>query len=192
MNSNNCLLNVLFFIFPSGNNTDAFHIIDGLVFMRIIQSIAFLLIGALGFLTLFSLTMCKSRSGDDLTADEVERIIHNPASAEADTKEYLTTISGGPFVFDAGEVKEGTVITHRFYFTNSGIVTLEKNRVQSGCGCTVAEFSSEKTAPGARDSITVSFDTQGFPGAQERTITLICNTSPKENLFTIKAMVLKD
>ena len=160
--------------------------------MKIIQRVPFLNLALLAALSMITMAKCKPKNSDDLTADEVERIIHNPASAEADTREYLTAISGGPFVFDAGEVKEGTVLKHSFYFTNSGTVTLEKNRVQSGCGCTVAEFTSEKTLPGGRDSITVSFDTEGFPGAQERTITLICNTSPKENLFTIKAMVIKE
>ena len=132
---------------------------------------------------------CDSPDENGLRKSDVHDIIHNPATANSNNLSVLAAIEGGPFVYDAGDVEEGDVIRYSFHFTNISKNFLEKIKISSTCGCTVAEFEPGKVSPGAKDSIEVVFDTQGFKGMQEKTVTLIGNTKPKENYFTIKANV---
>lgn len=135
------------------------------------------------------LIQCKNKDNDELSQSEIDSIIHNPITATNATETYYTSISGGPFEFDAGEVIEGAVISHSFSYINTGRVMLEKTDIKSTCGCTVAAPGKDKIAPGSTDSITVSFDTRGFTGRQEKKITLFANTRPRETHFIIQADV---
>ena len=141
------------------------------------------------FMIIGVLFSCKNRSDGELSASEIQNIINNPITASSDVDKFLTSLSAEPIFFDAGRVIEGAVISHTFYISNTGNVPLEKSEIKSTCGCTVAESGSSKVSPGARDSITVRFDTKGFTGVQEKKITLVSNTRPREHYFTIRADV---
>ena len=50
-------------------------------------------------------------------------------------------------------------------------------RVQPGCGCTVADYPKQAIAPGAESEVTAEFDSKGKEGLQKKNITVFANTS---------------
>lgn len=101
-------------------------------------------------------------------------------------------------LFDAVEVEGGKVIEGEEYkydykFTNTGKSNLVIYSVKPSCGCTATASSSENLAPGETATITATFNSQGRPGIQSKTITVKSNDvdNPIINLkFTVE--VVKD
>jgi hypothetical protein len=56
-------------------------------------------------------------------------------------------------------------------------------KVQPGCGCTVADYPKEPIAPGQEGEIRAEFDTKGREGVQKKNITVFANT--RENTYTL-------
>lgn len=72
-------------------------------------------------------------------------------------------------VFDFGEVKEGTVITHTFVIRNEGTDPLVFTRKPyTSCGCTVAALPKEVLMPGEALELAATFDSSGFGGRHVR------------------------
>jgi hypothetical protein len=69
-------------------------------------------------------------------------------------------------VFDFGTVWQGEEVTHAFKFQNIGTRTLEIKQVQASCGCSKAQATVKKIAPGEFGEIEVTFRTDGFEGQQ--------------------------
>ena len=81
-----------------------------------------------------------------------------------------------------GKVHEGEQLVHYFVFENTGEVPLIIEDAQVACPCTKVDFPKEPVAPGASDSIKVSFDTNGKFYYQDRTVILSANTKKDEKL----------
>jgi len=77
-----------------------------------------------------------------------------------------------------------------FVFTNSGDSSIVVLRVQSTCGCTVANYPTRAIAPGEKDSITATFTPTGRPGPFEKDVWVYTNTSPNRTRLTIKGVVV--
>ena len=77
-----------------------------------------------------------------------------------------------------------------FVFTNSGDSSIVVLRVQSTCGCTVANYPTKAIAPGEKDSITATFTPTGRPGPFEKDVWVSTNTSPNRTRLTIKGVVV--
>jgi len=60
--------------------------------------------------------------------------------------------------FDFGKIPQGKPVTTEFEFTNSSMVPLIINEVQSSCGCTVPSYPKEPILPGKTGSIVVTFN----------------------------------
>jgi len=91
--------------------------------------------------------------------------------------------------FDAGDINKGDVIKHDFIVTNKGVGTLEIQRVQPGCGCTVTEFD-KKVEPGKTGKITASVQTASFNGPIHKTIMVATNDPALSNFqLSIKANI---
>jgi hypothetical protein len=99
-------------------------------------------------------------------------------------------ISGTELVHDFGAVTEGDSLKHTFIIKNEGSGPLVLDRVQTSCGCTVAEIKNKEIAPGATGQLDVTFNTKGRPGDQNKIITVLSNdaATPRLNL-TVKAKV---
>jgi hypothetical protein len=86
---------------------------------------------------------------------------------------------------DFGKVPQGPQIQYNFKFKNTGAMPLKIDKVQTSCGCTGATVG-EKTEYQTNESgeISVTFNTQGREGKQEKVITVYTNetTSPIKNL----------
>ncbi len=108
---------------------------------------------------------------------------------------------GGPsrspaIVFDSvamhmGHILEGVQVEKSYGFVNNGTVDLVITDVRASCGCTVAKnWPRMPIAPGARGAITVNFNSQGRPGKQHKTITVVANTTPPTTVLTLTGEVV--
>ncbi len=90
---------------------------------------------------------------------------------------------------DFGTIKEGDVVTHKFTFKNVGDAPLVIQNASSSCGCTVPDYPKTPIAVGETGEILVRFDSQGKPGAQNKTVSITANTVPSITKLTIKSTV---
>ncbi|NBL64326.1 DUF1573 domain-containing protein [Flavobacterium sp. NST-5] len=91
--------------------------------------------------------------------------------------------------FDFGTIKEGDKVEHIFSFTNTGKGDLLIADAKGSCGCTVPQFKKEPIKPGETSTMTVTFDSTGKPGKQQKSVTITANTATGNELLTIKADV---
>ena len=63
---------------------------------------------------------------------------------------------------DFGEYSTQDTLVHYFVYKNTGRVPLVIQKIETSCGCTRATFSKKPLAPGATDSIRVTYDGNGF------------------------------
>lgn len=147
----------------------------------------------LPLLILVILTACKNDKAEDLSAKAkgpVSEMINNPVNPDGtlDTNAMARIRFEEP-VFEFGEVKEGTVVTHKFKFANVGQVPLTILKARSTCGCTVPEWPEEPIPPGGTAEIEAKFNTEGKTGEQSKTITVTANTYPNDTKVTLKGKV---
>ena len=92
---------------------------------------------------------------------------------------------------DMGMIVQGAQVETRFSFTNAGGGPLVITDVRSTCGCTVGkDWPKHPIKPGEKAHIDVSFDSEGRTGVQNKTITVVANTSPPSNVLTLSGEVV--
>jgi hypothetical protein len=77
--------------------------------------------------------------------------------------------------FDFGTIQMGEKVTCDFVFENQGDGDLLINKVDSDCGCAIANYETKAIKPGEKSSITAVFDSNGLPGFQMKKITVFSN-----------------
>lgn len=124
----------------------------------------------------------------DLTTD----IINNPATAEAEVvdEDKLPFFEFVEEVKEFGTIIQGESISMTFRFKNVGKSDLIISSAQASCGCTVPEWPKEPIKSGGEGKITVTFNSTGKQGLQNKTITLVANTIPNTKVIAIKGEVL--
>ncbi|MBN2174255.1 MAG: DUF1573 domain-containing protein [Bacteroidales bacterium] len=137
----------------------------------------------LGF---FILMGCNSGRQGGLPAD----VVTNPNTANGEAKDNLPEIEFEREVYDFGKVIQGEIVTYGFKFTNTGKKDLVIGQVKTSCGCTVPKFPKIAIKPGESNTLTVSFNSEGRKGVQNKTITVVTNCQPNTTVLRIKAMVL--
>ncbi|MFZ9527818.1 MAG: DUF1573 domain-containing protein [Schleiferiaceae bacterium] len=90
---------------------------------------------------------------------------------------------------DFGTINEGQVVETEFKFTNTGKAPLIISSAQGSFGCTVPEYPNAPVAPGEEGVIRVSFNSEGKPNQQSKTVTLTTNAVPSTKVLTITANV---
>jgi len=92
---------------------------------------------------------------------------------------------------DFGRIVQGTKVDSVYIFENTGGSPLVISDVRGSCGCTVGkDWPKEPVAPGKRARITVSFDSEGRSGRQDKTVTVVANTTPPSHVLTLSAEVV--
>ena len=82
---------------------------------------------------------------------------------------------------DFGSLAPGDKAEHTFYFTNTGNEPLIITNVQIDCSCTKAKgWPRDPIPPGASGQITVSFNSAGKMGMQNKPVTLVTNAVNKD------------
>jgi hypothetical protein len=141
--------------------------------------------GLLALSVVLMTTSCKKESAADKISDDDEAAIAIQNALRTEFPE----IKFDKLVHDFGVINEGDVVKTKFIVTNEGTVDLIISDAKGSCGCTVPEPPNEPIKPGASAPILVSFDSNGKPGAQKKTVTLVTNTKTGMETLEIKANV---
>lgn len=94
---------------------------------------------------------------------------------------------------DFGDITQGDKVEYTFHFANTGNEPLIITNVQVTCGCTTPKgWPREPVAPGGEGDITVSFNTQGKSGKQNKPVTVVSNAvNPEGNQISFTANILE-
>lgn len=80
-------------------------------------------------------------------------------------------------IHDYGTIKESGYAHCEFEFSNTGNAPLEIRRVTASCGCTTPDYPKAPIAPGAKGIIKVAYNTNGWPGPFNKSITVYSNAT---------------
>lgn len=88
--------------------------------------------------------------------------------------------------YDFGKVNEGPKVEVTFQVKNVGKKPLTIISVEKTCGCTETKRPENNIMPGETGTISATFDSNGRPGLQHKTINVVFNgkESPKALTFT--------
>lgn len=117
-------------------------------------------------------------------------------SALAQENNQATESADGPVMtFDTvryafGDIIQGEKVEYTFNFKNTGNEPLIITNVQVTCGCTASDWPRDPIAPGQESSMTISFNSAGKMGRQNKVITIISNATNPNNRLSITANVL--
>ena len=130
----------------------------------------------------------SERNADEVSADG----LNFPASGfEEVDPEDLPQMAFKHTHLNLGRVVQGTKVDSSYSFTNVGGGPLVITDVRGSCGCTVGkDWPKQPVKPGERATIRISFDSEGRTGHQEKTVTVVANTSPPSNILTLTADVI--
>ena len=142
-------------------------------------------IAFLGILVIL-LSACINRDDGSLSTD----VVTNPNTASGKVKDNLPKIEFEKEIHDFGKVFRGEKVSYGFKFKNTGRGDLLISQVNSSCGCTVIKFPRVPIKPGEQKVLTVTFDSEGRKGIQNKPVTIVSNCQPNKNVIRIKALVI--
>jgi hypothetical protein len=139
----------------------------------------------LSLIVILGLVSCETKN-DNLSTS----LVNNPSSADG-----VKSGSNAPAIrfetteYDFGKVLQGEQVSHTFKFKNVGDAPLIISSIEKTCGCTTPDFSSQPIKPGESGKITVTYDSKGHKGFQNKRLIVKANTNPSETILRIKAQV---
>jgi hypothetical protein len=93
-----------------------------------------------------------------------------------------------PDTLNYGEVTAGQIIRGQIKFINDRTESVQISRVNTSCGCTVAETDKKIYSPGEMATISFVLNTRGFKGLISKAITIdFENNNPPSKTFKISA-----
>jgi Protein of unknown function (DUF1573) len=131
------------------------------------------------FVYAFALLVMAACGTDNrqVTAD----LLNFPPVEGSETTENVPVISFDSAICHFGIIAIGERYTHTFRFKNTGSEPLIISQVTPNCGCTTPkDWPHEPILPGESGQITVEFNSKGFPGKIEKSISVLTNCIPKE------------
>lgn len=118
-------------------------------------------------------------------------LLAGTATAQETTAEQSgAEISFTETLHDFGDITQGDKVTHVFAFENTGTEPLVLNNVLTTCGCTAPSWPRDPIAPGQSGEITVTFNSRGKMGMQNKIITVVSNAVNNQERVNIRANVL--
>lgn len=135
-------------------------------------------------LLVIALVSCNDKGSSKITEQDMKSVEAEKALAGKFPKIELDKVE-----HDFGTINEGDVVDVEFIVKNIGEADLIIADAKGSCGCTVPEPPKEPIAPGQSAPIKVSFNSNGKPGQQNKTVTLTTNTEMGNEVFNIKANV---
>jgi hypothetical protein len=117
-------------------------------------------------------------------------LINNPKSAGESNKQQNTpAIEFARLEYDFGRLIQGEKATYTFKYKNTGTADLILSKVSTSCGCTASSFTTTPVKPGGEGKVEIVFDSNGLRGIQNKTVTVLSNTSPSATVLRLKAQV---
>ncbi len=130
---------------------------------------------------------CGNSSDNILSTD----LVNNPNSANGNIDmSKLPKFEFQSEEHDFGKIQQGEKVSYVFKFKNVGKSDLIISDAKASCGCTVADYPKTPVKPGVEGEISVSFNSEGKKGIQNKTVTLLANTQPNSKVITIKAEII--
>jgi hypothetical protein len=116
-----------------------------------------------------------------------------PILPVAQVENYLEKEKVDPYLWDFGQVKQGTISKHDFILKNETNSILGINNIHTSCGCTVSESDKKSLMPQESTTITVSFNSQGYLGPVTQFVYVDTDNKDLAIIkFTVNAKVVKD
>ncbi len=116
-------------------------------------------------------------------------LVNNTNSAEGVKRNSSPEIQFEKTEHDFGKILQGEQVTYSFKFKNIGNAPLLITSVEKTCGCTSPIFPKEPIKPGESGKITITYDSKGHKGFQNKRLIVKANTNPSETILRIKAQV---
>lgn len=138
----------------------------------------------LSLIVILGLVSCETKS-DNLSTS----LVNNPNSAEGINVSNVPAIEFEKTEHDFGKILQGEQVSYTFKFKNVGNAPLIISSIEKTCGCTTPNYSKEPIKPGENGKITVTYDSKGHKGFQNKRLVVKSNTNPSESIIRIKAQV---
>ncbi|MBR6091873.1 MAG: DUF1573 domain-containing protein [Bacteroidales bacterium] len=116
-------------------------------------------------------------------------LVNNPASATESSNTKEPKIEFAVMEHDFGKIIQGEQMSFTYKFKNTGNAPLIISAVEKTCGCTDTKFPREPIKPGEEGSISITYDSKGHKGFQNKRIIVKANTNPSETILKFKAQV---
>lgn len=115
------------------------------------------------------------------------------AQAPTATAENINP-NGPKMVFDQmthefGKITQGESVSYEFKFKNTGKEPLIITSASGSCGCTVPDWPKDPIKPGGSASIKVTFNSAGKMGGQDKTVTIVSNSTEGTLVLHMKGTV---
>ena len=139
----------------------------------------------LSLLIIIGLISCETKENKLDTS-----LVNNPSSADGTRR--VTNVPEIEFQkteHDFGKILQGEQVSYTFRFKNVGNAPLIITSIEKTCGCTSPDFSNEPIKPGEEGKITITYDSKGHKGFQNKRLIVKANTNPSETILRIKAQV---
>jgi hypothetical protein len=134
-------------------------------------------------------TLSCNQGGDKKIPSD---IVNNPISAEGDEGlERLPKITFEETTHDFGSVIQGEKVIYSYKFENTGKSDLLIAKVEATCGCTAIKYPKHPLKPGEEGAITITFNSEGRVGIQNKIVRVVTNTQPNVMTLKVKATVIK-
>ena len=141
-------------------------------------------------LLLVSLALVSCSSSSDEKTITID-LVNSPLTANSKAEKVLIpNIEMLETSYDFGEMQQGESVTHEFMLKNTGDADLIITAAKGSCGCTVPEWPKNPIAKGEEAAITVTFNSAGKSGKQNKTVTLVSNAIPNTKVITINGNVI--
>ena len=139
----------------------------------------------LSLLIIIGLISCETKENKLDTS-----LVNNPSSADG-TRRVINVpeIEFQKTEHDFGKILQGEQVSYTFKFKNVGNAPLIITSIEKTCGCTSPDFSNEPIKPGEEGKITITYDSKGHKGFQNKRLIVKANTNPSETIIRIKAQV---
>lgn len=138
-----------------------------------------------------STTIAETPTNETAPIQDATEVTTQPQEAQkvVDPNQKFPEMTFSKKEHNFGTIKEGDKVETVFTFKNTGQTDLLISDAKGSCGCTVPVFPKEPIKPGKSGSLKVSFDSNGKPGSQQKSVNITCNTASGRDVLTIKAEV---
>ena len=116
-------------------------------------------------------------------------LVNNPASASSNKNIKEPKITFEVTEHDFGKMIQGEQVSYTYKFKNTGNAPLIISAVEKTCGCTDTKFPRSPLKPGEEGYVSITYDSKGHKGFQNKRVIVKANTNPSETILKFKARV---
>jgi hypothetical protein len=124
------------------------------------------------------LTACTGNDAQMVSSAEQKQ---QSEAAMKDTANYTTIEWIDSTTKNMGKIQQGQTLEITWKFRNTGNKPLFVSEVRPGCGCTGAKGPDAPIAPGGTGMITATFNSENYPGTQQKSVFVMANNKNKKD-----------